>query len=101
MGGSCAVNGALLFPRRCVCMALCPGVSFGYLVTREYNSEIYLGNITREETAEEVGSSSGGGGTEMLDGGDHYPSRSSVAHTQGCTGLLGEQEYELVRVFSG
>ena len=29
MGGSCAVNGALLFPRRCVCVALCLGVSFG------------------------------------------------------------------------
>ena len=29
MGGSCVVNGALLFPRRCVCVALCLGVSFG------------------------------------------------------------------------
>ena len=29
MGGSSAVNGALLFPRRCVCAALCLGVSFG------------------------------------------------------------------------
>jgi hypothetical protein len=29
MGGSCAVNGALLFPHRCVCVALCLGVSFG------------------------------------------------------------------------
>ena len=29
MGGSSAVNGALLFPRRCVCVALCLGVSFG------------------------------------------------------------------------
>ena len=29
MGGSCAVNGVLLFPRRCVCVALCLGVSLG------------------------------------------------------------------------
>ena len=29
MGGSSAVNGALLLPRRCVCVALCLGVSFG------------------------------------------------------------------------
>ena len=29
MGGSCAVNGALLFPRKCVFVALCLGVLFG------------------------------------------------------------------------
>ena len=29
LGGSCAVDGVLLFPRRCVCVALCLIVSFG------------------------------------------------------------------------